>query len=278
MKFKKIYIEITNQCNLTCSFCIKNERKIKYLTVEQFEHILKEIKPFTDYVYLHVLGEPLLHPKLNEILNLCHKYEMNINLTTNGTLLSLKKDLLLHASIRQINISLHNFKEQNIDQKEYVKQVCEIAKELNNSNTYVSLRLWNMKQGLIDEDTKEMKQDVLNYFDITETDNKNIQCMPKVFLEFDEQFSWPSLDNDIISEEGYCLGGKIMLGILSDGTVVPCCLDSKGDISLGNIFQQSFKNILKSERYINMIKSFQNRKINEQLCKKCGYRAKFDIK
>ena len=59
MRFKRIYIEITNQCNLKCSFCIQNQRKSKYLSINDFSYILDELRPFTDYIYLHVLGEPL---------------------------------------------------------------------------------------------------------------------------------------------------------------------------------------------------------------------------
>lgn len=281
MKFKKVYIEITNRCNLACSFCIKNQRKVKSMTLDEFEHVIKQVKPYTDYVYLHVLGEPLLHEQLSEIFLICHKYEMNINLTTNGTLLKDKLSVLIQGKIRQVNISLHNFSEQDINQKEYVHEVCDCAKTLAENNTYVSLRLWNMKNGIIDEETKEIRNEVLRYFHLEHLipeKAENIKCMSRVFLQFEEQFMWPSFSNDIYHEEGNCLGPKQMLGILSDGTIVPCCLDSKGDITLGNIFMDDLKVVLEGERYLNMVKGFQNRKINEELCKKCGYRQRFDVK
>lgn len=281
MRFKKVYIEITNRCNLACSFCIKNQREVKSMSLYEFEHILKQIKPYTDYIYLHVLGEPLLHKNISDIFLLCHKYEMNINLTTNGTLLKDKLSVLLNGKIRQVNISLHNFSEQNINQKEYVKDVCETAEILAKHGTYVSLRLWNMKNGKIDEDTNKIRNEVLKYFNMEHMLNSkpiNIKCMPKVFLQFDEQFIWPSFSNEIYNETGNCLGPKQMLGILSDGTIVPCCLDSKGDITLGNIFKDDLKDILESKRYLNMVNGFQNRKIIEKLCKKCGYRQRFDVK
>ena len=65
--FKKIYIEITNNCNLNCSFCIGNKRDKKFIAVEQFKVLLDKLDGFTKYLYFHVMGEPLLHPYINEL-------------------------------------------------------------------------------------------------------------------------------------------------------------------------------------------------------------------
>ena len=86
-KFKKIYIEITNNCNLNCDFCIKNKRPIKYIDIEHFMYLLNSLKNHTDYLYFHILGEPLIHPKINYLINEASKY-YKINITTNGYLIN----------------------------------------------------------------------------------------------------------------------------------------------------------------------------------------------
>ena len=74
MKFKKIYIEITNICNKNCSFCSKTNRKKREMSIDEFETVLKRINNYTDYIYLHIKGEPLTHSNFEEIVKLCKKY------------------------------------------------------------------------------------------------------------------------------------------------------------------------------------------------------------
>ena len=71
--FKKVYIEITSICNLACTFCPPTERKANFIKVEDFARRLDEIKPHTSYIYLHVKGEPPLHPKIDESLDISHE-------------------------------------------------------------------------------------------------------------------------------------------------------------------------------------------------------------
>ncbi|HIS11510.1 MAG TPA: radical SAM protein, partial [Candidatus Onthocola stercoravium] len=67
---KKVYVEITNNCNLDCSFCIKNTRKSMFMSEDNFEVILNKLKNTTSYLYFHVMGEPLLHPLINEFIDI----------------------------------------------------------------------------------------------------------------------------------------------------------------------------------------------------------------
>jgi len=120
-KYKKIYIEITNICNLSCSFCSIDNRVKESITLEKMEHILKNINNYTDYVYLHVKGEPLLHKELKEILDLCKKYNKKVNITTNGTLIKENIKELKHPVVRQINLSLHS--ENN--KQDYLEEIFE---------------------------------------------------------------------------------------------------------------------------------------------------------
>ena len=97
--FKKVYIEITSVCNLACSFCPPTARAKGLIKVEQFNKILDEIRPHTKYIYLHVKGEPLLHPRIDQLLDAAHAKGFKVNITTNGTLIKKSRENIRKASI-----------------------------------------------------------------------------------------------------------------------------------------------------------------------------------
>lgn len=269
--FKRIYIEITNVCNLKCSFCKGSNREKKYMTSASFRQVLKKIEGYTEYICLHLLGEPLMHPELSTILDIAHQYKMKVNLTTNGRLLSDNIDVINKAqSIRQINISLHSFKD--------IKDIEEILNvvDMITLDCYISLRLWNLGA---DNENKDIIELINNHYQVNVPSNVNeFVLRPKLYLNFDQEFEWPDIKNKELSETGTCYGLRNHIGILVDGTVVPCCLDSDGIINLGNIFKEDLASILNSYRCQKMKEGFQNRKLIEPLCKRCHYIERFDKK
>lgn len=282
MRFKRIYIEITNACNLACSFCIQNQRKLHRMSIEEFEHVVQQIRPYTDFVYLHILGEPLSHPDLQGILNICDEYQLKVNLTTNGTLLR-KQELILKSckALRQINVSLHSFAQPGqLDTDEYLNQVFETCEKLS-KRIFISYRLWNLKNGQMKESDQYILDRINEYYQLSiKVDDSMVNrntLKRNIFLNFEEVFEWPSMDNSKISESGNCLGIRQMCGILSNGDVVPCCLDSKGDCTLGNIYKEPFAEIMKHERWKQMEQGFHDNKLKEELCMKCSYRKRFDV-
>ena len=106
----RIYIEITNRCNLSCDFCHGTRRPPRTMTPAEFETLALKLRGETDYLYLHVLGEPLLHPQLPEVLAIAHRLGFRTCLVTNGTLLPRQKDALLAApGLHKLSVSLHSF-------------------------------------------------------------------------------------------------------------------------------------------------------------------------
>ncbi len=262
-KFKKIYVEITNICNLNCSFCSKDNKAKKFLSVSEFETILNKINDYTDYLYLHVKGEPLMHPDLDDILKLCNKYNKKVNITTNGTLLS-KRDILIKNKVRQVNISLHNMAYENL------LDVLNYSYELAKNNIYVVYRFW-----VYNDLEKSTINEILKYYDrldLINDNSNNIKINDYVYINKDEMFIWPSLNNNINNIKGTCLGLKTHIGILSDGTIIPCCLDSNGIINLGNIFNEDLIDVLNNIRTKKIIEGFNNNKLCEELCRKCGFK------
>lgn len=279
MRFKRIYIEITNTCNLTCQFCIQNQRVPRYMSIQEVTHVLDEIQPYTKYVYLHILGEPLSHPYIKEILQCCKERNIYVNLTTNGTLLEHHKDVLCGAGLRQLNVSLHSFPEH--EQTHYLQNVLTTGEAIAATGTHVNYRLWSIQEnGKLRANTMQLLESVNQHYKLfTEVEEpkrmQRIALGDHLHLHFEDVFAWPSLHVNKISERGRCLGMKTMCGILSNGDVVPCCLDSKGDIFLGNIFKQSFSEILQCDRVKQMLEGFEKHYLMELLCQHCGYRTRF---
>lgn len=271
-KFKKIYIEITNICNLSCSFCSIDSRVKETITLEKLEKLLKNINDYTDYVYLHVKGEPLLHQELDKILDLCMKYNKKVNITTNGTLLKDKQKELSHPAVRQINLSLHSENQKDNYLENIFKTVDNLKEKI------VIYRFWTMDNNLLNTKSTEIVNNIIKYYNLSpeivekiRTD-KHIKIRDNLYIDKANEFIWPNLNNDYYNDKGMCYALKDQLAILVDGTVVPCCLDSDGIINLGNIYKQSLGEIINSDRYQKMKTNFSNRKACEELCKHCSFK------
>lgn len=265
MRFKKVYIEITNGCNLNCSFCIGNRRKVKFLSFSDFKIILDKIKPYTNYLYFHILGEPLLHPDIVKFIDYASSIGFNINITTNGYLISKLKGV---RNIRQLNISLHSFDlKYGVSLDNYLDNIFSVIDSL--SDCYISLRLWGRGNDLI-------LNHIVNHFNVDNipSDFDKFKLSDRVYLSKFHEFIWPDFNNKYYNENGRCYGLSHHIGILSDGSIVPCCLDSSASICLGNIFNDDIDEILKSDRVRNMVNGFKNCKKVEEFCKHCSFLEK----
>jgi radical SAM protein with 4Fe4S-binding SPASM domain len=288
--FKKVYIEITSVCNLACSFCPPTERAKGLIKVEQFNKILDEIRPHTKYIYLHVKGEPLLHPRINQLLDAAHDKGFKVNITTNGTLIKKNREKLLgKPALRQINFSLHSFDghEGSENREKYLGDILDFVREAKEFNTIISYRLWNLQQDHVSDlaarrnrETLEILENEYNLdFRIEEKvqPGKGVKIANNVYLNQDHEFRWPSLLAPEDEGKGFCHALRSQAAILVDGTVVPCCLDGEGVINLGNVHEQSFSEIVEGERANNLVDGFSRREAVEELCRKCGYRQKFGM-
>lgn len=271
-KYKKIYVEITNVCNLSCSFCSKVLKPSRIMTLDEFKQILAKIKTYTDNIYLHVKGEPLLHPNIIEFLQAAEEYDINVNLTTNGVLLPTKvTDFSNCKALRKINISLHS--ENKIPN--YLENIFNSVAKLPKNITII-YRLWTLNDGKLDNKSQEIVNKIVTYYnlssDVVEKLNseRNIKISSTIYVDKDNEFIWPEVTSN--KSCGYCPALKTQIAILCDGTVVPCCLDSNGVIELGNIYQDSLETIRNSERYQKLKQSFRDRKPSEDLCQSCTFK------
>ncbi len=251
---------------------------------DAFVHVLDQVKPYTDHIYFHLMGEPFLNKDVGRFLDISEEKGLKVNITTNGTLIQKAKHKLLgKKALRQINISLHSFEanDVNFDLETYVGNITDFILEANaGTDVICSIRLWNMDtkeliaSNKLNDDILSMLEERLDLdFRLSEAllEKHNIKLKDRIYLNMAEKFEWPDMDRDIIDENVFCYGLRDQIGVLVDGTVVPCCLDSEGNIPLGNLFETSLEDIIMGERAMNMYDGFSRRCAVEELCKRCGY-------
>lgn len=275
-RFQKVYLEISNICNLKCSFCPGTKRKPKAMSVSDFSDLLPKLRPYTDYLYFHLMGEPLCHPHLKEFLDLAGKEGFKVILTTNGTLLPKHQEMLLSSeALHKVNISVHAFEanDLSIPFQEYLNR-CFSFGQASRGKKLVVYRLWN--SGGEDRRNEEIIAAMKSAFpEPWKEERKGTRIANRTYLEYGEKFDWPDLNAEDGGDHVFCYGLRDQIGVLCDGTVVPCCLDHEGDIPLGNLFHQELSEILATNRAQAIYHGFQNRKAQEELCRKCGYARRF---
>lgn len=273
--YSKVYVEITNICNLNCSFCHGHSRAPRKMSMEEFSSVLDKLTEHTQYIYYHLMGEPLLHPQLPDFIRLAGRRGFKSIITTNGTLLSRRQAELLQAGLHKINISLHSFEEgSEEDHAGYLRSLAEFAKCAAQQGTIVVFRFWNQgaDNGKNDFALQVLRQQIPGDW---VPNTRGTRIRDKIFIETDERFEWPDGNAKIQGDTFSCYGLKSHFGILCDGTVVPCCLDSDGVIALGNIFREDINTILQSKRAQDMLQGFRCGRATEDLCKRCGFAQRF---
>jgi len=288
--FERVYLEISNICNLQCSFCPEVVRDKKIISPEDFKSFANQVKPLTKQICLHLMGEPLGHPQFKEIVQICDELNLKIFLTTNGTLIQRHAETILSwKGLEQINFSVHSYfantQRQTLDQ--YLKPIisfCRQSIDFNNQY-YINLRLWNLESPQAQKQQNyPVIQAVENEFDVKINDNVDIKLhkskkiMHKLYLHFDTEFEWPTLKRDVISQKGTCYGLRKQLAVHANGDVVPCCLDKEAVLRLGSLHNQSIKEILSSDKAKKIRTGFEQGQLIEELCQKCQYVERFQGK
>jgi radical SAM protein with 4Fe4S-binding SPASM domain len=282
--FKRTYIEITNACNLSCAFCPGTLRRVAFMDPGMFDTVLGRLGRHATHLYFHVLGEPLLHPALAELLDVAHGHEKPVNLTTNGILIGKAGFAILgKPALRQVTFSLHSFQPGHSAAgiRDYLDPIFAFVRSAKGRHI-IRLRLWD-KDALPDNSLRQaMLHAIAGEFGLspevrTDLGSADAVCLDtNVFLNATRRFEWPHLAGPDQGESGFCLALREQIAILVDGTVVPCCLDKDGSMALGNIFTQSMADIVASDRSRRIYMGFSRRRVVEGLCRHCSYRLRFD--
>ena len=242
---KRAYIEITNVCNLRCSFCPGTGRKGEFMTPERFRRLAEKLRGHVKYLYLHVMGEPMLHPRLWELLAIAADLDFRTCLTTNGTLLGERGDAVLAArGVHKVSVSLHSAEGNGMGElTEYLSSVWDFSRQASEAGVICALRLWNLGGA------EARNREILTFLEehlgawpleLPQPRRGSWKLRERLYLEQAERFDWPDME---AAETGtrFCLGLREQIAVLCDGTAVPCCLDHEGDVPLGNLLEQSLE-------------------------------------
>ncbi len=273
--YSRVYVEITNQCNRNCSFCPGTSRQPGMMTMDAFGQVLQKLQGITQMLYFHLMGEPLTHPDLPEMIRAAKAEGFRSGITTNGTLLARRGKAMVEAGVYKVNISIHSFEQGAVEEyTRYIDECLDFADYASRNGVLVVLRLWN--QGSDDGRNDETLLRMTRRFPQPWKEGpRGTRLQDRLYLEYGSRFRWPDLQEEDMGQQVFCYGLRDHFGILCDGTVVPCCLDHNGDIPLGSIFQQDIREILSSSRAKSMVEGFSCRRASEELCRKCGYARRF---
>ena len=273
--FAKVYVEITNICNMSCSFCHGHSRAPRRMSNDEFKAVLDKLDGQTKYIYYHLMGEPLTHPALPDFIRMATLRGFRSIVTTNGTLLARRGEELIACGVHKVSISLHSFEDgSDEDFERYLSEVIEFFEKASSRGVIVVLRLWNrgLDGGKNDRIYSILKERISGEW---AENTRGVRIHDKLHLEWGDRFVWPDRGAPQISEDCFCYGLNDHFGILCDGTLVPCCLDSDGVIALGNIFEAEVDEILSSPRAKKIIEGFAARRAEEDLCRRCSYARRF---
>jgi radical SAM protein with 4Fe4S-binding SPASM domain len=248
------------------------------MTAAEFSRILDQLVGVTQYLYLHVMGEPLTHPDLPVFVDMASERGFKVAITTNGTLLKKRTDELLASRLYKVNISIHSFESGTRDEYlNYINSCIDFADASSKMGILTVLRLWNRGY---DEgrniDTLAILKERFSDGEWREG-VRGVRINHRLHLEYGDRFEWPDTDKNELGDSVFCHGLGDHFGILVDGRVVPCCLDREAAIELGNIYESDIGDILASERAENMREGFKCKKATEELCRKCGYARRFKV-
>ena len=308
-----VYIEITNVCNLHCSFCpcgktISNEsadsklaESRAFMPSELFEKCIAGAQEIgATNVYFHVLGEPTLHPGFVHYLKKLEQTPLKLTLTTNGTTIERNgRQILASPAVRQVNFSTHAYAELPRETAErYLQNVldfCRIA-TVERPDLYINLRLWNVGADEATPWNSYMLSRIRETFGVEVTPghfcsrHKSFNITGRLYLHEDTRFEWPESKAPACAEQyrskpaevtvatypaGTCRALDTHVAILHDGRVVACCLDHSGQITLGNIAEQSLAEIIDSPTTQNLREGFAQHELRHPFCQTCTFCKRF---
>lgn len=264
------------------------------MSLEEYDLVTDRIRDRVSFVYFHLMGEPMLHPLLPQFIRIARDKGFKTVLTSNGTLLDRAMDLL-DSLPHKVQLSLHSHEgnARGGSLQDYTDRVMQFATQASAHGTCVVLRLWN--QGGKSAENEAIVRMLETYVPRPWRERPDgFRMCDNLYLEFDRKFQWPNDDNrnldssnnrvigepkpreieesnnrDLEKPQYFCKALLKQIGVLADGTLVPCCLDHNGDIVLGNLFKQSLDEILDSPRAQALIKGFEHHAAVEPLCQNC---------
>lgn len=276
----KAFLEISNICNLACSFCHGTGRERRMLSVAEFEALTDRLVGEVKFLYFHLMGEPLLHPDFPLLVRRAWEKGFYPILTTNGSLLAKRGEEVLQCLPYKISISLHApAANAAFADPAYFDSCIDFAKRAAAKGCITVLRLWNLGgegEGENAAILERLHRAFPGEWPPSHRDSVRLSH-DRVFLEWGAHFEWPDPCAPAADAETdiFCHALRDQVGVLVDGTVVPCCLDADGNLPLGNLFSTPLCDILQGERARAIYDGFTCHRAAEDLCRRCDYARRF---
>lgn len=270
--FRRVFIEITNACNLSCGFCAVSSRPAAFMAVETFEKVAAQIKPFAKVVSLHVLGEPFMHPRFPDILGAASRLGLSVNLVTNGTLLDkFGPAVFEERCLAQVSFSLHALAALPSGVRlEHLRRLTEFAAS-KPDRLIVGFRLRGSEADPFVEEAANLVLKAFPGRGERAEHGRALTLRDNVYLNFGEFFDWPGRGPG--KRKKSCLGLRHHFAVLSTGEVVPCCADHDGRLAIGNINEKPLAGILGGPAVPALRDSIAGKTPMPSYCAACGFSA-----
>lgn len=301
-----VLIELTSHCNFSCSFCPieKVSRDKTMMPKALWEKILQELadKKMAHTIFLHVLGEPLIHKDILDAVRFANNRDLSVSLYTNGALLDQKRsaqilDVLKKGrvvlSLQEITSeSFHARCRGTISWQQYINRLLTFVQLNETRKNSIPIQIhcmldmqglgWNLPQ--IRSEQKKI-QAVYNQWQkaLGIQNGKKINIFnPTAVYPLNENASFfvkhaGNWDNKLLadnlqvveSEVGHCALMTDTFAVLSDGTCTYCCNDYEGELNLGNAFERSLEDIFYGPKAVAIRQAEKQGKFIAQRCKIC---------
>ena len=269
---KKVYVEITNVCNLRCAFCHGTARAPGAMPPAAFQAIAEKLRPYTPYIYLHVLGEPLCHPQLAQILDICTALGFKVTLVTNGTLINRWAAVLPQKPcLYKMGWSLHAYEANGglrLPLADYLAPIFRFAEQSAAAGVLNVFKLWNA--GGQNAMNGEILEQIERRFGALIPTRGGYRAAERVYVDLAERFFWPD-EKAERTDPRFCMALRDHFAVLCDGTAVPCCLDADGALPLGNLLTDSVEDVLRAPRALEIKNGFSAGRAAQELCRRCDY-------
>lgn len=293
-----VFIEITNACNLCCSFCpcgkhpgtAVSAAPREFMPTQLFEKCIADaLETGTRNVFFHVLGEPTIHPGFTHFVKKLEPTPLKLTLTTNGTTIARTgRSIVESPAVRQVNFSLHAYAELDAESAQShlqnVFDFCKLALAMR-PDLYINLRLWNIgSQESSGPWNRTVLAGIADTFGVSVAPHhfcsrhKSFDITGRLYLHEDSRFEWPvqsAPGTRVPNTHGTCHALDTHVAILHDGRVVACCLDHSGQIELGNINTRALSEILESPLARKIREGFAKHELRHPLCQSCSYCRRF---
>jgi len=247
------WLDIHRGCNLRCVMCPQSKGlkpRLMRMSLDMFQGVIDDVCETRPLVRLYMSGEPLLHEDLLEMIAYAAARHCQTAIHTNATLLAPEvSEKLLASSLNYLSFSFDGCSAAVYEQ---LRPPAKFECVESNIRHYLGLR----RQGgrgphtaveiIRMRETDRWLQDFVGRWTTDGIDEVRIA----------EYMTWHGLVEDRRVENappgaGYnpCAAPFNHGCILSDGTVVPCCLDVDGEMPLGNVTEKSFREIWRGNDY-----------------------------